>query len=195
MIDSWSIQGGSIYTETIETFPLTGAESYTIGTGGVFNTTRPVKIRAVNYYLSGADSYEQTLDIMSMEDYAYQKDKAITGYSKRVYYDGGFPLSKMYFHPIATTGFCKIFSEKPLTNYTATTDTITLPPGYERALRYNLAVELAPEYGKQASQTVMMIASESKNAVENKNTQNDNNSMVMDDAMMNVSTFNIYSGQ
>lgn len=195
MIDSWSIQGGAIYTETIEQFALTGATSYTMGSGGNFNTTRPTKVRAVNYYLSGADTFEERLDVLSMEEYAYQRDKTVNGYAKRVYYSSDYPLAKLYFHPIPTTGFCKIFSEKPLTNYTATTDNIVLPPGYERALRYNLAVELAPEYGKQASQTIMMIAAESKNAVENKNMQTVNNSMFVDDGLINIPTFNIFNGQ
>lgn len=195
MIDSWSIQGGSIYTETIETFNLTGATSYTIGSGGVFNTTRPVKIRAATYTLSGADTYEENLEVLSMEEYAYQTDKTVSGYPKRVYYDAGYPLGKFYFLPIPSSGVFKLFSEKPLTNYTSVNDSIILPPGYERALRYNLAVEIAPEFGKQANQTVGMIAFESKNAIENKNTENDKNTMVADPAFMGESNFNIYSGQ
>lgn len=194
MIDSWSIQGGSIYTETIETFALTGASSYTIGTGGNFNTVRPLKLRAATYMLSGADTYENKLDILSMEEYAYQKDKTVTGSANRVYYAMNYPLGILYFHPIPTTGFCKLFTDKPLTNYTATTDTIVLPPGYERALRYNLAVELAPEYGKQANQTVLMIANESKQSVESKNNENNHNSMYVDDALINEQTFNIFNG-
>lgn len=195
MLDSWSIQGGTIYSETIESFNLTGATSYTIGSGGVFNTTRPSKIRAATYTLSGADVYEESLEILSMEEYAYQKDKTITGYPRRMYYDGGYPLGTIYLHPIPSSGILKLFSEKSLTNYTSINDSITLPPGYERALRYNLAVELAPEYGKQASQTVMMVAFESKNFIENKNRENDKDTMVVDDAIMGQSTFNIYSGQ
>lgn len=194
MIDSWSIQGGGIYTETIESFNLNGATSYTMGSGGSFNTTRPTKIRAITYRLSG-DSFEEDLYIMSMEEFAYQKDKIVNGYSHRVYVDGGYPLQTLYFLPIPTSGAAKIFSEKPLTNYTSINDNLVLPPGYERAFRYNLAVELAPEYGKIPNQVVMMVAAESKNAVENKNRENDTDTMFVDEGLLGRDTFNIYNGR
>lgn len=37
-----------------------------------------------------------------------------------------------------------------------------MPVGYTRAIRYNLAVELAMEYGKQPSAQVMAMAEELK---------------------------------
>lgn len=194
MLDSWSIQGGCIFTEVIETFPLTtGVSTYTIGSGGNFNTTRPVKLRSMTYSL-GSDTFEQDLEIIDMEEYAYQNDKTTVGYSKRVYYNANYPLASFIFNPVPTSGFVKIYSEKPLSTFASINDTLVLPPGYERALKYNLAVEIAPEYGKQPSQTVMMIAVESKQAVENKNLENDKNTTVTDDGLLNRDTFNIYSG-
>lgn len=195
MLDSWSIQGGGVFTEVIETFNLTGnVGEYTIGPAGDFNTTRPVKIRAATYQLGG-DTFTYDLEIMSMEEYAYQVDKDVAGYPKRVYYDGNYPLGKFYFHPKpSSAGVFKLYSEKPLGTYTSINDTIIAPPGYERALRFNLAVEIAPEFGKQASPTVIAIAAESKNAIENKNTENDKNTMFADEAFLTQDTFNIYSG-
>lgn len=194
MMDSWSIQGGNIFTEVIETFSLnTGVSTYTIGTGGDFNTARPVKLRAVTYSL-GNDTFDQDLEILDMEEYAYQNDKTTVGYPKRVYYNANYPLASMIFHPVPSAGSVKIYSEKPLSTFTSINDTVVMPPGYERALKYNLAVEIAPEYGKQPSQTVMALAVESKNAIEVKNLENDKNTMTADDGLLEQKTFNIFSG-
>ena len=39
------------------------------------------------------------------------------------------------------------------------------PNGYARAMQYDLALELAPQYGVEPSQTIMRIADESKRAL------------------------------
>jgi hypothetical protein len=42
------------------------------------------------------------------------------------------------------------------------TDAINLPPGYRRALIYNLAMDLCDEWGKEPSRMVTVTATESK---------------------------------
>ena len=48
---------------------------------------------------------------------------------------------------------------------------LPLPPGYERALRYALAVELAPEFGKTPSPIVLSTAAESFGLIKSRNAQ------------------------
>lgn len=196
MLDTWSIQGGGIYTETIESFNLTGGDgTYTMGAGGDFNTTRPVKLRAATYQLS-SDTYTQPLEVLSMEEYAYQVDKSTQGYCKRVYFDAGYPLTTLRFHPIpSSSGAVTLYSEKPLTNYTSINDSVILPPGYEDAIVYNLAVKTAPMFGKQAPATVVALAAEYKMAIEAKNMENDKSTMAVDDALVSQRGFDIYSRQ
>ena len=42
MLASWSAEGDLIFTETVEEFPCTEAETYTMGVGGDFDTVAPV---------------------------------------------------------------------------------------------------------------------------------------------------------
>jgi hypothetical protein len=57
-----------------------------------------------------------------------------------------------------TVGFSTL---KPFTAV-AIGDTLAFPPGYNKAIKFNLAVELAPEYGKQAPAEVVAIAEATK---------------------------------
>lgn len=196
MLDSWSIDGQLVFTETVEDFSLTGNDgSYTIGTGGDFNTTRPLKIRAATIVEpSGTDRTE--LEVLSMEEYAYQTDLTVTGRPQRVYYDANYPTGTLRFHPVPSQTYTvTLYTEKPLTNFTTVNDTVTMPPGYERALAYNLAVEIAPEFGKQASPAVSRIAIQSRNAIRTQNGLNDKMTMVVDDALVSDQPFDIYSGR
>jgi hypothetical protein len=48
-------------------------------------------------------------------------------------------------------------------------DCLSVPPGYNEALVFNLAVAIAPEYGKEASGTVMARANETLAIIKRKN--------------------------
>ena len=68
MLSSWSTDNLFIYTETLENFPLTGnVGTYTIGTGQMFNTIRPMTIKAM-YVRSGTIDYN--LEYINNVDYA-----------------------------------------------------------------------------------------------------------------------------
>ena len=49
-----------------------------------------------------------------------------------------------------------------LAGFTSLADSVIVPPGYKRALEYNLSIELGPKYGKKATADLVQLAIMSK---------------------------------
>ena len=193
MLASLSSQGGYVYAETKETFNLSTAASYTIGSGGDFNTTRPVKIISM-YTTTGTTDYP-VIQIGSV-DYANitQKDTSTT-YPDYFYYDAAFPTATIYFYPKPVGGTVTINSLKHLTSFSTLDTAYSMPPEYEAMLVYNLAEWIAPEYEKEAAPTVKRIAKQTKNNVLIQNNQREvYTSMINVPERENTDFINIYEG-
>lgn len=166
MIDSWSTQQLLIPNQIREVFPVvSGQQTYTMGTGGNFNTSRPMQIVRALIQLAGVTPViELPMEILTMEQYAgvIQKGTQST-FPLALYSDNANPMTNISVWPVPTdsTNNLVFYSWKPLTNIAALTTQIILPPGYRRALRYNLSLDLAPEYGKTLSEANIGIASSS----------------------------------
>lgn len=192
LLSSWSAEGGMVYASTDETFPLTGAQSYTIGSGGDFDTAVPLTINTA-YATSGGLDYDMTE--IGVEEYRSISLKQTGSIPDTFYYDYGYPLSTIYIYPVAPSGYSiTLNSLKRLTEFSSLTDDFDLPPEYKRALIFNLAVELAPDYEKEASMTVMRIAKESKSNVFSANTRNNMPVMTSAYGLKQDGGWNIYKG-
>jgi hypothetical protein len=80
-----------------------------------------------------------------------------------------------------------------ITQFTSLADTVSLPPGYLRAFKYNLACEIAPEFGVEPSRQIQRIAMTSKRNLKRINNPDD----VMSLPYSLVATrqrFNVYAG-
>lgn len=162
LLSSWSNESLLIYARTWEAFSITGAASYTIGTGQTLNTVRPISIISA-YVTQGTTDYQ--LSIIPDEVYAQIPVKTTTGIPENLNYDNGFAAGKIRLYPVANTTYTlNLLSEKQLSTF-ALTDTVSLPPGWERALVYNLAVEMSPEYGVDLDALTLAIARESKGMI------------------------------
>ena len=194
LIASLSIEGAVIYEETRESFTLIGGKAeYTIGSGGDFDTARPIRILSA-FTVQGGISY--SIDIQDQLYYADVAQKGLaTDFPSVLYYDADYPLGNILLYPVPTGAYdLHLYSEKPLSSL-ATLDTVlSYPPGYERMLRYNLACEVAPEYGISPLPKVQEVANRSLRSVKNANRMNDDNKAQVDDALvrMNFSSYNIY---
>lgn len=187
MIDSWSIQNKLVYTETRESFALTVSDGeYTIGSGGNFNTVVPIEITSAFIRIGDRD---YPLNLIGADEYASIVDKSTQEIPEYMYFDGDYPTANIFLYPVPSqSATLHIYSKKPLTNFSSLDDVLSVPVGYERAFIYNLAIEIAPEYGKQAAQTVMMIAGESKKAIESANSLNDSVILGVDIGLTTIGT-------
>lgn len=169
LIDSWSNQK-LIQPALVEiTHTLTATDGkYSIGSGGDINTTRPLSIESAWVRKSDLD-YQ--IDVIENQEWATLYNKATTTtYPSKLYYRESYPLGEINLYPLpseANTLVLQVWSQ--ISQITDMTATLTLPPGFNRALKYNLAVELGPEYGVEASPTVKQIAVESKDWIKTAN--------------------------
>lgn len=189
MLSSWSNDSLLIYARSWETFNLSGGVGeYTIGTGQTFNTSRPVFIPSA--YVRQAQT-DYNLSIVSDEVYNdYIMQKSTPGLPQFLSYDNGFPVGRIRVWPVPSTSYqLFLLMEKQLTQF-ALDDDAQLPPGWERALIYNLAVELAPEYGQQVDAVTVEIAERSRANIQRSIAK----ARSMDAQPMGVYGFNIYTG-
>lgn len=198
MIDSWSNENLMIPNKVREVFALTGGkQSYTMGTGGDFSSSRSMWIEKVLVQLnSGASTLELPVKILTKDQFAgiILKQTQST-YPLYVYAEGTNPLETLNFWPIPQqANNVVIYSAKALAQLTTLTTALALPPGYSRALRYNLALELASEYGRAVPETVLEIAMASRAVIKRVNTEPQY--LQVDNALRaNTSTFNWYTGE
>lgn len=163
LIDSWSNENLMIFTKLREVFAfIANQRVYTMGTGGNFSTLRPQKIEnALIQIASNSPVLELPIQILSKDEYAAITIKTVTAtFPLYMYCDYANPLANISVWPVPTDSSNNIvlYSWKPLANISALTSSLSLPPGYLRALIYNLAIDLAPEYGRQVAPTIPVEA-------------------------------------
>ena len=170
ILDSWSNEEWMQSGLTTITQALTaGDESYTIGSGGDISTTWPVDIKTM--FVRDTNNNDYVVKEIDAQDYARISLKTTTtSYPDYFYYNRAYPLGTIKFYPAPIAGLTlhmDVWSQ--ITQFTALTTTVTLPAGYERALSYNLALELTPQYGKNVNPVISSEAVKSKNAIKNVN--------------------------
>ncbi len=150
---------------TRENFTLTsGTAEYTWGSGGSITTTRPIRI--ANAYLRDSSSYDTPLDVMSGKDYGDITDKTASGRPGKLYFTPEETLAKIIFECKPDAAYVLYLeSWKPLTEFAATSTSVTLPNEYKEAIVYNLAVSLAEDWDRVVSNTVQRKAMETKEAL------------------------------
>ena len=165
MIASWSNSTNVVYALVTETFNLVAAQKdYTWGSGGNFNSTRPMQvITATLNYPAGVSL---PMELITDENYSLIPLKTTQGVPQVINVSNEYPLNTLSFYPVPATNYTATFqSEKAVSAIPNLYSTISLPPGWEHALIHNLAVIIAPEYGVEAPQTVQAEAVKSKGEI------------------------------
>lgn len=136
-----------------------GNASRTVGTGGNIAITRPQRVE--NVFFRDSANVDHPVEILrDRQLYDAIPVKATTSsYPQVVFYDPAYPLATMYAYPVPSqTLTVYIDSWQQLQSFSALTTDVSLPPGYEDMLAFNLAVSFAPEFGAAASLPPWVVA-------------------------------------
>lgn len=152
MIDSWSNDSLAVYARTEISKVLTiGDSQYTVGSGGDINVTRPLRVLD-GYgaaYVVDSNSNRYPLEVVQQDRWnlianivTVNSDVPTT-----LFYDPQYPLGVINLYPVPSQAYTLYFDALlQLTTLVSLTTSISLPPGYERAIKRNLALELWPYF-------------------------------------------------
>jgi hypothetical protein len=173
MLEGWKNDGLLAFAREELTLTLAdGDGSYTIGTSGDVNTTRPVLILEA-WIVDSNISYP--VRQISREEYSAIPDKTTeSSWPDKFCYEPTIAssLGTILVHPLPNaTRTMKLLVRIPVSEFAAVGTTVTLPPGWEEALASNLAIRMAPEFQTSPSPEVVKIARESKAAIKRINTR------------------------
>jgi len=165
MLRGWGAERIMVYTTTNEHFTLTANDGdYTIGSGGDFNTTRPTRISGAFVRGSGVDV---PLKIIGEAEYRAIGTKDAGGTPGQLYYNPAYPLGLIYLYPVPSSALVLYLDNlRPLTEPTTLTDSISFPLEYDEAIKFNLAVRMAPEFGVSVPPEVAAIAMTAKDKIQ-----------------------------
>lgn len=197
MISQWNVKRWLIYDMITTSVVSTGATSYTIGAGGNFNVARPNRLQSAYVRLLNAGAgllVDVPLTIIdAQEDYDRITVKNLGTFPDYVFYKSEYPLGKLFFWPVPNASIYQMFVSTlhQIDRFTSLTQTINLPPEYEAALHYNLAVRLAAANRKPPNEVAVALARDSLEVLRKANMQLMN--MVMPYELKTGLGYNIYS--
>jgi hypothetical protein len=174
MLEAWSIDRLTVFTLASAQYTLTGGkQTYTIGIdpAGVltadFNAVRPARVSDARLIVSGM---RYGLEIVEDKRWAERPLQSFIAIPSKLYVDGGYPLQTLALDPAPSDAYTlELWSWQALQQFANLAAKYYFPPAYARALKHNLAVELAPSFDREPSPTLVRLAAESKAAVENLN--------------------------
>jgi hypothetical protein len=196
MIDSWDTERLSVFCTQDQVFTWPAGEYIrTLGPSGNFIGLRPVLLDEATYYRDPGTNVSFGIKFINQQQYNGIAVKTVTStYPQVIFVNMGFPDVTMSIYPRPTRDLEWHFISVQKLDEPATLVTdLLFPPGYLRAFTYNLAMEMAPEYGVEPSRQVQRIAMTSKRNLKRINNPDD----VMSMPYAIVATrqrFNIYAG-
>jgi hypothetical protein len=196
MIDSWNTERLSVFSTQDQVFTWPAGEiTRTLGPSGNFVGQRPILIDDATYYRDPGTNVSFGIKFINQQQYDGIAVKTVTStYPQVIFVNMTYPDVTMTIYPKPTRDLeWHIISVDPLNEPANLSTVLAFPPGYLRAFTYNLAMELAPEFGIEPSPQVQRIAMTSKRNLKRINNPDD----VMSMPYAIVATrqrFNIYAG-
>lgn len=196
MIDSWNTERLAVFSTQDQVFTWPSGElRRTLGPSGDFRGNRPVLVDDSTYFRDPQTNVSYGIKIINQQQYNGIAVKTVTStYPQVIWINMTYPDIEMYVYPKPLRQLEWHFvSVEELANPATLGTTLAFPPGYLRAFRYNLACELAPEFGVEPSAQVQRIAMYSKRNL--KRINNPDDIMALPYSIVGTrQRYNIYAG-
>ena len=196
MIDSWNTERLSVFStqDKVFTWPA-GLINRTLGPSGDFVGNRPILLDDATYFKDPSTGISYGIKMINQQQYDGIAVKTVSStFPQVLFVNMTYPDIDMFIYPRPTRALEWHFISVEELTQPATLDTVlTFPPGYLRAFRYNLACELAPEFGVEPSPQVQRIAMTSKRNLKRINNPNDIMSMPYS-LIASRQRYNIFAG-
>jgi hypothetical protein len=201
MIDSWNTERLSVFStiDQIVEWPV-GSINATLGPSGSLvrlngTAVRPILVDDATYFRDPQTNVSYGIKLINQQQYDGIAVKTVTStYPQVMFVNMTYPDVDIFIYPKPTRLLeFHFISVQELTQPATLATTLAFPPGYLRAFTYNLAMEIAPEFGVEPSPQVQRIAMTSKRNLKRINNPDD----VMSMPYAIVATrqrFNVYAG-
>ena len=196
MIDSWNIERLSVFSTQDQVFTWPVDEiTRTLGPTGNFVGNRPVKLDDATYYRDPSTNVSFGIKFINQQQYNGIAVKTVTStYPQVIFVNETYPDVSMFIYPKPTRSLeWHFISVEPLSQPATLATDLAFPPGYLRAFRYNLACEIAAEFGVEPSQQVKRIAMTAKRNIKRINNPDDIMSLPYS-LVANRNRYNIFAG-
>jgi hypothetical protein len=178
MMDVWSNEPQACYTTLEQSAVLVpGQATYLIGIGAPdFNMTRPLNIieGPGSAYTTDANGNTYNMEVVQRDKwnmYSNRSSLINSNFPSVMFYEPTFPYGTIHILPYPNIAYTMYWdSYLQLQEFPTLTTAISLPPGYNAAIRHNLAVELWPFFGSgELNKTIIFMASRSLGSVKRTN--------------------------
>lgn len=171
MLDSWANENLFVFAKTMDSIPIPASTtSITIGPTGSYVTDRPVKIDASTYFQLQGVSYPIVL--WGELEYNQITVKSTGGIPAGIFPLMTYPDIELTFWPVPSDPMTLVlWSNKLIRSFPDLVTDLDLPPGYQRAIEFSLAEEIAPDYEVEPPQTVVRKAAQARKNLKRTNTQ------------------------
>lgn len=170
MLDGWSARGLRVYSigELSLAWGAGDNEKTLGGAAADFTDDRPVRVLKVTQRRDGNDYPVAMIEHdvwVSIFDKGTESDLL-----EYIWVDNEFPARTLRVYPTPSQAVTlKLLVHNAVQSFAAATTEISMPPGYQRALEYNLALELAPEFAAEPSPLVVRTAASTLRAIAHEN--------------------------
>lgn len=179
-------------TETPEPIVTEDNEYIGVNDGTI---TRPILLDDSTFFRDPTTNVAYGIKFINQLQYNNIAVKTVTStYPQVMFVNNTFPNITLSVYPVPNRMLeFHFISVQPLANPTTLETNLEFPPGYLRAFRYNLALELAPEFGMEPSAQVRRIAMYSKRDLKRINNPRDVMAMPYS-IIARRNRYNIYAG-